>query len=144
MDLDVITSARLKPGTLSSRPLHSLFMSARWERRPSPNHQRRHLYALPNHPGLSGNCKCSYTMIDLPNHAILGVFENDLVKNAMMPALQIASYVMESVHMLPWVGAVPRVFLWLILLCWPYREVCCPPRLPLNEDHSQRPNPSRW
>ncbi|PVH87444.1 hypothetical protein DL98DRAFT_249087 [Cadophora sp. DSE1049] len=55
VDLDVITSARLKPGTLANRPLHRLFQSSRWERVPSWNHQRRHLYPLPNHPGMSGN-----------------------------------------------------------------------------------------
>lgn len=58
VDLDVITNAKLKPSTLdTSRPIHPLFTSARWEVTPSRDHQRKFLYPLPNRPGMSGDCK---------------------------------------------------------------------------------------
>ncbi|CZT45350.1 uncharacterized protein RSE6_05653 [Rhynchosporium secalis] len=90
VNLDVITDAKLKRSTLSTRPVHKLFTRGRWEVSPSLDHARPKLYPLPNRPGLSG----------------YWVYDNLYVKSAIMPALHIATKVMESVHMLPWFASL--------------------------------------
>ncbi|EKD18320.1 hypothetical protein MBM_03313 [Drepanopeziza brunnea f. sp. 'multigermtubi' MB_m1] len=87
--MDVITTRPLKRSTLLNG-IHPIFAKSRWEKTPSPEHERLNLYALPDWPGLSGDW----------------IADNEIVWKAIYPSLQIATRVLASVHLLAWFAAL--------------------------------------
>lgn len=84
VDLDCLTIRDAKQGDLESIPILPLLNRPVWETSPAPDFERTYMYVLTGNRG------------DIAAH-------NDLIWEALKPALRIASFYLSSVHMLPFV-----------------------------------------
>jgi len=86
VDLDVWTTRKLKAGDLQN-PIISLLERQNWETGPYPEVHRSQLPSLRNSTGEVGDWTAA----------------NDKIWEALKPAVQIASRVLDSIHLVPWV-----------------------------------------
>jgi len=87
IDLDAISTRTLKSLDLLHNPIHPVFAKSRWERTPDHRFGRQPDSLYPIGKGYPG----------------YWVADNDIVYNAIEPSLRLASRMLLSSHMLPWV-----------------------------------------